>query len=191
MTDELPASPGATFAQPTRGREPLVIVEIDRRAVTIDGIETATCLQCGEAKASVRAPLRVPGRFSSIDLRVAICDRCRESTGQAYKKVRTSDRVVRGLYFAQLAALVTSMAGGGGGFLFTSLSLLLVGTMGASFVAKRRWLREQPRLVSVGPTSVRLRVPRSWLRVLSDEKPRVLVGAPASPPGLPGPGSPR
>lgn len=189
MSDELPASPGATFTQPARGKEPLVVVEIDRRAATLDGVETATCLQCGEAKASVHGPLRVPGQFSSLDVRVGICDRCRERASGAYAKVRTFDRVVRGLYFAQLAALVSSFASGGGSLVFTSLSVLLVGTMGASYVARKRWLRDQPRLVSVGPTSVRLRVPRSWLRVLSDEKPRVLVGDAATRPGLPGPAS--
>lgn len=185
MTDELPASPGATFAQPSSTRDPIIELELDRRAATLDGIETHTCVQCGVARASVQGALKVRGRLSSIDLRVALCDGCRDLARHAYAKVARFDRVVSGVYFAQLSALVLSVAGGGGSLLFSSLSVLLVGTLGASFVAKRRLLREQPRLLSVGPRSVRLRAPRSWARVLLDEKPRVLVGSPATPPALP------
>lgn len=181
MSEELPTTPGATFTQPSGAREPVVELELDRRAATLDGIETDTCVQCGEAKASVHGALKISGRFSSIDLRVAICSGCRERTRAAYAKVGRFERVVRGVYLAQLSALALSMAGGGGGFLFSSLSVLLIGTMGASFVQRKRLLREQPRLLAVNPTSVKLRVPASWQRVLSDEKPRTLVGATRSP----------
>ena len=187
MSEELPATPGATFTQPTGVvTEPLVIIEIDRRAATLDGIETHTCVQCGETRANAHGTLRIPGRFSSLSLRVGLCDPCQEKATAAYGKVARLHRFLSGLSIAQLSALVFTMASGGGGLLFSSLSLLLVGTMGVSFVTRRRWLREQPRLLELGATSVRLRVPHSWQRVLSDERPRVLVGA-AEPPRLPTP----
>lgn len=177
MSTRLPATPGATFSQPAGAPEPLVVIELDRRAVTIDGIETATCVQCGEAAAVSHEPLHVPGRFSSLTLRVGLCRACRERTTAAYAKVARFERIVSGLSLAQVSALIFTLASGGGGLLFSSLSLLLVGTFGASYVNRRRWLREQPRLLEVKATSVRLRVPRSWQRVLSDEKPRALLAS--------------
>lgn len=195
MSDELPATPGATFAQPAHAKQPLVVVELDRRAVTLDGLETATCVQCGAARAEDHTALHVPGRFSSLSVRVGLCWPCSERTTAAYAKVARASRIVSGLSIAQLGALMFGIANGGGGLLFSSLSLLLVGTMGASFALRRRWLRDEPRLLAVGPTSVRLRVPRSWLRVLSDEKPRALVGSTSAPsaggPRLPGPAARR
>lgn len=185
MSDELPATPGATFSQPRGAKDPIVEIELDRRAATLDGIETETCVQCGEAKATVRGALKVRGRLSSLDLRVAICERCREKARVAYQKVGRVERLSRGVYFAQLAALALSMTGPGGSLLFTSMSVLLVGTIGASFVARRRLLRDQPRLMAVAPTTVRLRAPQTWARVLLDEKPRALVRTDATPPALP------
>lgn len=178
MAADLPKTPGAALHEPTRSKDPLVELELERRALTLDGIETATCVHCGEARADLVAALPVPGRFSSVQVRVALCERCHQSILDAYAKVGRMHRVSRGVYFAQLAALVVSMAGGGGGIAVSALSLLLIGTWGGAAVLRRRLLGDQPRLLAMGPTTVRLRAPQTWARVLTDERPRALAKPP-------------
>ncbi len=188
MPADLPQTPRTALHDPTRPKDPLVELELERRAVMLDGIETRTCVHCGEARATVVAALPVPGRFSSIQVRVALCERCHDDILQAYGKVRRMNRVSRGVYFAQLGALIVYMASGGGGFVVSALSLLLIGSWAGAAVLRRRLLRDQPRLLSLGPTTLRLRAPNTWARVLSDEKPAALARPALKPIG---PASPR
>jgi hypothetical protein len=172
---ELLKTPSTALHDPHRPKDPLVVLELERRAVMLDGIETQTCVHCGEARASVVAALPVPGRYSSIQVRVSLCERCHEDILTAYGKVRRMNRVSRGVYYAQLGALLLFMAGGGGALMVSTLSLLLLGTWGGGALRRRRLLRDQPRLLALGPTTLRLRTPNTWARVLSDEKPAALA----------------
>lgn len=189
---ELPGSPGAVFTQPSDEREPLVTLEIDRRAAQLDGLDTDTCLMCGAVRAETSAEIHVAGRFSSIPIRASVCRACLAKADEAYAKVGRLNGVVRTIYFAQLAALGVTLATGAGALIFSALSTLLVGTIGGSYFARKRALRDMPRLLKTGATSVTVRVPRSWGRVLADERPRVLVGKPEpqaiTPPGSASPG---
>jgi hypothetical protein len=182
MSDERelnPAAPAPALATVT-GTEPIVEMELDRRAVLLGGVQTETCIQCGQRKAAYLGQMRVPGRFRAVDLKVALCEVCQEENETAFRKVGNLNKAVNGLYFAHLIAFGAGIAGSASPFLISTIALLFIGSWGASSFVRRRLLRDQPKLLEVKAATVRLKAPRAWARVLADENPSALVRGPES-----------
>ena len=175
-----PSSSTSPLAMSDDAEDPLVVIDLDRHALTLHGIETRTCVQCGARIPGPpvlhpRAKWTASGRVA-VNLIYGVCAHCKEEETRIVEKVRAANRIVNFFYTAQWGIFFAGVVGHWptGGLLGGAVALFL-GTWAGSTAYRRHLERGQPVLLDADATRVRLRARRSWLRVLRAEHPELLA----------------